>query len=194
MTDPPHADALYADALAVLAGWHPPHPQAGAARDRTLALLRAGPVAMTRAHRPGHVTASVLVVDQAAGRVLLCLHARFGRWMQLGGHCEPADRSLADAARREAVEESGISGLVLHPDPIDVDIHPVPSCQGGETVHHDVRYAAVAPPGAVTRVSAESRALGWFLPDALPEPLAHATAPLIGPALAAAPLIKGVSA
>jgi 8-oxo-dGTP pyrophosphatase MutT (NUDIX family) len=177
--------ALHADAVAVLSGWPPPGPAAAAARDRTLALLRAGPVALTRGHRPGHVTASALVVDAAAERVLLCLHARIGRWVQLGGHCEPGDRSLAAAALREATEESGIAGLALHPAPIDVDIHPVRSCQGG-SVHYDVRFAALAPPGAVERVSAESRALGWFRPEALPEPLASATAPLVAPALAAA--------
>ena len=180
---------LYADAVAVLSGWPAPGPAAARARDRTLALLQAGPVALSRAHRPGHLTASALVVDAAGERVLLCLHARIGRWVQLGGHCEPADRSLAEAALREATEESGIAGLVLHPAPIDVDIHPVTICHGG-SVHYDVRYAAVAPPGAVERVSAESRALGWFRPDALPEPLAGATAPLVGPALAAARTVR----
>lgn len=33
---------LYADAVAVLSGWTPPNPAEAAARDRTLALLRAG--------------------------------------------------------------------------------------------------------------------------------------------------------
>ena len=37
----------------------------------------AGPDALTRAHRAGHVTASALVVDEG-GRVLLCLHGRLG--------------------------------------------------------------------------------------------------------------------
>jgi 8-oxo-dGTP pyrophosphatase MutT (NUDIX family) len=183
------SEELYADALAVLSGWSPPDPAAAAARERTLALLAAGPVAVTRGHRPGHLTASVLVVDSAAEQVLLCLHGRFDRWVQLGGHCEPADRSLAAAALREATEESGIAGLLLHPDPIGIDVHPVPFCLGG-SVHHDIRYAAVAPPGAVERVSAESRALGWFRPVALPEPLASATAPLVAPALAAARKVR----
>lgn len=176
-------DALYADALALLTDWRPPTAEAAVALDRTLRLLRdGGPAAMTRAHRAGHLTASALVLDSTGDRVLLCLHGQFRRWVQLGGHCEPDDRSLAGAARREATEESGIPGLWLDPTPIDLDIHPV-SCQG-RSLHHDVRFAAVAPAGAIERVSAESVELGWFRPDALPAPLADATAHLVAPALA----------
>jgi 8-oxo-dGTP pyrophosphatase MutT (NUDIX family) len=138
---------------------------------------------VTRAHRPGHVTASALILDSTSTRVLLCLHGKFHRWVQVGGHCEPGDRTLADAALREATEESGIAGLRLDPVPIDLDVHPV-SCHGG-SVHYDVRFVAFAPPGAVERVSAESAALGWFAPDRLPAPLANATERLVAPALAA---------
>ncbi|SCG74088.1 8-oxo-dGTP pyrophosphatase MutT, NUDIX family [Micromonospora echinaurantiaca] len=182
-TDPAGHPALHADALAVLGAWAPTSPAAAAARDRTLDLLAAGPVATSRAHRAGHVTASALVLDPTGERVLLCLHGRFKRWVQLGGHCEPADRTLAGAALREATEESGIAGLRVDPVPIDVDVHPV-ACQGG-SLHYDVRFAVLAPPGAVERVSDESEALGWFPPDRLPQPLAGGTAQLVAPALAA---------
>ncbi|GAA4207969.1 NUDIX hydrolase [Actinocatenispora rupis] len=171
---------LYDDAVRVLTDWRP-EP----ARDRTLALLSAGPDAMYRAHPAGHVTASALVLDHAYERVLLCLHGRIRRWMQLGGHCEPADTSLAAAALREATEESGIAGLRLVPEPIDVDIHEV-TCGGRPSYHHDVRYVVVAPPGARELVSDESAALGWFRPGELPSPLADATERLIAPALAMA--------
>ncbi|MEU8260288.1 NUDIX domain-containing protein [Micromonospora sp. NPDC048999] len=179
---PAYAD-LHADATAVLSRWTPTSPAAAAARDRTLELLAAGPVAMSRGHRAGHVTASALVLDATGERILLCLHGKFRKWVQLGGHCEPGDRTLAAAALREVAEESGIAGMVVDPEPIDVDIHPV-TCQGG-SLHYDVRFAVLAPVGATERVSDESEALGWFPPDRLPEPLAHATVQLIAPALAA---------
>lgn len=174
---------LHADTVDVLTRWAPTSPAAADARDRTLALLAAGPVATTRAHRPGHVTASVLIVDATGRRLLLCLHGKFRQWVQLGGHCEPTDRTLAGAALREATEESGIPGLRIDPEPIDLDIHPVP-CQGG-SFHHDVRFLVVAPADAVERVSDESEALGWFPPDALPTPRLSGVDQLVAPGLAA---------
>ena len=178
---------LHADAVRVLTGWAATSEEADVARKRTLELLTAGPAAMTRAHRAGHVTASALVVD-GDGRVLLCLHGRLGLWMQLGGHCEPGDATLAAAALREATEESGIAGLILDPDPIDVDVHEV-RCGGYDggpaepSVHYDVRFLLRCPAGTVEQISDESSALAWFRPGALPSPLASATARQIPPAL-----------
>ncbi|ABP53418.1 NUDIX hydrolase [Salinispora tropica] len=175
--------ALHADALTVLRGWVPTSAAAADARDRTLDLLTAGPEAMSRTHRAGHVTASALVLDATGSQVLLCLHGKLHQWVQLGGHCEPDDPTLAAAALREATEESGVTGLRIDPVPIDVDIHPV-TCQGG-SFHHDVRFAVLAPPGARLQVSEESEELGWFPPNQLPTPLAGGTTQLIRPALAA---------
>ena len=181
-------ETLYDDAVRVLGAWPATSDDAELSRKRTLELLTDGPVAMTRAHRAGHVTASALIVGDD-DRVLLCLHGRLGLWMQLGGHCEAGDATLAAAALREATEESGIAGLRLDPTPIDIDIHDV-RCGAADgapaepSVHYDVRFLLRAPSGAREQVSAESSQLGWFAPGELPEPLASGTRQQIGPALA----------
>jgi hypothetical protein len=138
------------DALRLLAGWSPPTDVADVVRWRFLDLLESAPEA-ARPDNPGaHLTASALIVSAGLDRVLLCLHGRMHRWVQVGGHCEDSDVTIAHAACREATEESGIAGLRLHPDPIDLDIHTV-TCRYGPASHFDVRFAAIAPPGAEGR-------------------------------------------
>ncbi|MDT0425678.1 NUDIX hydrolase [Streptomyces evansiae] len=130
-------------------------------RDAYLAHLDAHPDdGMWKACGAGHVTASALVVCPERGEVLLTLHRKLRLWLQMGGHCEPGDVTLADAALREAREESGIGALELHPGgPVRLDLHPIP---GPCTRHFDVQYVALAPAAAAARISDESLDLRWF--------------------------------
>lgn len=152
----------------MLSEWAAPDEQQEKARIEFLEHLAGHPDGMWRECVPGHITASTAVLDASRTRVLLTLHRKLKMWLQLGGHCEPGDLTLADAALREATEESGIEGLRQLPGPVSVDRHLVP-CHPGGSYHYDVQYAAIAPPGVQERISEESDALAWFPVDALPD-------------------------
>jgi 8-oxo-dGTP pyrophosphatase MutT (NUDIX family) len=97
---------------------------------------------------PGHVTTSAFILDEAGERILLIHHRSLDRWLQPGGHYE-APEDLAVSALREAVEETGMKGLVIdswHRTSglaIDIDSHRIPARpERGEPEHwhHDIRY------------------------------------------------------
>jgi 8-oxo-dGTP pyrophosphatase MutT (NUDIX family) len=159
---------LHADAVRTLAAWSPGDRQQESLRQAFLAYLAARPDACARSCEPGHLTASLLLLDTAGERALLTLHPRVGRWLQLGGHCEPDDGSLALAALREGSEESGIDGISVDPRPLHLAVHPITCSLGVPTRHLDVRFLGVAPPDAEPAITPESVDLAWWPIDDLP--------------------------
>ncbi|HET7385325.1 MAG TPA: NUDIX domain-containing protein [Nocardioidaceae bacterium] len=189
MTTPSSLSAtLHADALRTLEQWSARSAEQETLRTRYVAHLRAHPDGVSRSCRPDHLTAGCLVVsggDMAGRAVLLNLHRKARRWFAFGGHCEAGDATLADAALREATEESGLSGLAFDPAPVHLDEHVVTFCHPGEEVHHlDVRFRAFAPAGAVPAVSDESLDVRWWPVDALPSDLGEEMHALIRAACA----------
>ena len=160
--------SLHASVIATLTDWQAPDAGQDALRHAVLAFLVARPDGCERACVPGHITASALVISED-GRALLTLHPRFGRWLQLGGHCEGGDADILTAALREATEESGIEGLRMEPDLAANHVHPVTCSLGVPTRHLDLQFIAHAPAGAEYVVSDESTDLRWFRFDGLPE-------------------------
>ena len=123
---------------------------------RTLSLLDHGDRALSRDFfTPGHVTASAFVLSPKRDALLLILHEKLGLWLQPGGHVEPSDASVEEAARREAAEEVGLTTLELaHPGIFDVDVHDIPARPGQpEHRHFDVRFLFVSPTHAVRPAS-----------------------------------------
>ncbi|ARK06498.1 hypothetical protein B8281_18970 [Cellulosimicrobium sp. TH-20] len=202
MTAPDPAALLARDALDRLDRWEPVDPRQGALAAEYRAFVRgdAGPraEAVRRDGGPQHLTASCFVLSPGLDRVLLCFHRKGRFWVQVGGHTEPEDTTLAGAAYREAREESGIEDLVpFDPDPepgvpldadpeqgvesvagsravaapaapVDVHRHDLAAAFGTCRTHWDVGFVAFADPDARTVVSDESEDVAWFPVDALP--------------------------
>ncbi|MEU4647693.1 NUDIX hydrolase [Nocardia fluminea] len=162
------AESLHASATELLTEWTPETNSDRSLREAFLAFLGSAPRGCLREHAPGHITASAIVLSHDRHDILLTLHPRVGRWIQLGGHCEPEDKTVRDAALREAVEESGIPGLILTPGLYGAQAHPITCSLGVPTRHLDLLFEIVAPPGAVPVRSSESTDLRWWPVDGLP--------------------------
>jgi 8-oxo-dGTP pyrophosphatase MutT (NUDIX family) len=164
-------------------GWLDLGPAAvdAAALARIRAFVNGEPRCFHRECLEGHITGSALVVTPGLDKVLLTLHAKLGKWLQLGGHSD-GDGATHLVAMREAEEESGIKGLAFGgpfaavrleggeaarlPLPIDLDCHEIPA-RGAEPthVHYDVRFIIIAPEGAEPVLTEESKDLRWLALD-----------------------------
>ncbi len=139
-------------------------------------FIAAHPDCFERSCRVGHITGSAMVASPGLDRVLLTLHAKLGKWLQLGGHTDGASDVLA-SAWREAREESGSSAVRPWPLssfpipgvpasetlPFDLDIHAIPARGSDEThFHFDVRYLFVLDPDRPLQLNHESKDLRWL--------------------------------
>lgn len=168
--------------ITLLTDWEAPNPAQDSLREAVLGFVLARDDSCLRECEPGHVTASTLVLDDTGERVLLTLHPRLGRWVQLGGHCED-DEDILAAALREATEESGVANLWLRPELVAVHVHPVTCSLGVPTRHLDLQFMAHAPAGAQIVLSDESDDLRWWPADELPSGTDHALEYLVRQAL-----------
>lgn len=152
----------------LLAGYAAPDATQAETRDEILAFIDAHPAdAHRRSCAPGHLTASALLLDHAGERALLTFHAKLGRWLQLGGHCD-GDANLPHVALRECQEESGIDELEVVSGIVDVDIHEIPARKDEPAhLHLDTRYLVRAAAGAEAVRNHESLELRWFTPEEL---------------------------
>jgi 8-oxo-dGTP pyrophosphatase MutT (NUDIX family) len=138
----------------------PGDPGLEADRLRILELLAIHGDIAVRTSRPGHLTGSAFVVDHERRRCVLLFHHKLQRWLQPGGHAD-GEMNLAAVAWREATEETGVEGLLIDPQPVDLDIHRVAPPAEDAHLHLDVRFVVVAPPTALLVRNHESDALRW---------------------------------
>jgi 8-oxo-dGTP pyrophosphatase MutT (NUDIX family) len=161
---------LHDDARLMLHTWQPHAPDQIRLRDVYLEYLDAKSDAMSRSCREGHLTASAMVMNQSRDAVLLTLHPKVGRWLQLGGHLESEDHTVRAGAAREVYEEGGLLPTWISAQPIRLDRHPVP-CGGQPSEHFDVQFLAIVDDAQPIQISDESLDLRWFALSNLPDDL-----------------------
>ena len=127
--------------ISLLRSYVPPDDEIGA-HEAMLELIEAEAAPFDRnVFSPGHFTASGFVVSPGLGAVLLVHHRRLERWLQPGGHVDPGDVSVEDAARREIEEETGIGNLVGLGGLVDIDVHAIPPRHDEPAHRHfDLRF------------------------------------------------------
>lgn len=179
--------SLHAQARGVVAAFDHRESAQRDRADQYLAFLDSHADGVWRECRVGHITASALVMDRDGEHVLLTLHPKVGRWLQLGGHLEPGDPGVLEGAVREVMEESGLNSGRISVVPVRLDRHPVPCGRGpaGEPLaseHLDVQFVVQVLELLPPKISAESDDLRWFPLTELPTIDASVTA-LIGDSL-----------
>ncbi|MEM9714280.1 MAG: NUDIX hydrolase [Actinomycetota bacterium] len=154
------------DAIAVVEAFTPADDDQSAARRQILDLITTHDESLHRTCMTGHLTGSAVVVDRGVTRTLVLFHRKLQKWLQPGGHVD-GDANLAAGALREATEETGIAGLEVWSEPVDLDVHVVEPPSEAAHLHLDVRYVVRAPDGAIEQGNHESEQLLWVALDEL---------------------------
>lgn len=151
---------------------------------RFCAFVESQPSCFERSLDLGHVTGSALVVSSDGSKVLLLLHRKLNKWLQLGGHSDGNPDPMA-VAKREAHEESGLAELYPFPWhrsfenlsicqqipdyetlPFDLDIHEIPARKSEAAhLHFDVRFLFQAGASHDLIPNEEAKDLRWLSLD-----------------------------
>jgi 8-oxo-dGTP pyrophosphatase MutT (NUDIX family) len=149
----------------LLESYHPTDKEEISHKKKMIAFIKNHADCFSRTNGEGHITASAWVINEDNSKVLLLLHKKLNRWLQLGGHAD-GETDVTKVALKEAEEESGIEGMKLYNQSIfDIDIHTIPPYKDiPEHLHYDIRFLVKAPHQEFIKNN-ESIALEWFSQD-----------------------------
>lgn len=129
-------------------------------------------------HAPLWLPGTTAVVTTPDGRVLLGRRADSGLWALPSGIPEPGER-MSVAVAREVLEETGVRVAVEALVAV-FTLPPVTYPNGDVSAYVDHLFRCRYLDGTPRVADDESLDVGWFAPDALPEPLAPRTPELLG--------------
>ena len=149
----------------LLSEWNDPSDgEAEKSRELCLGLIRETPMPFARSQfAPGHITGTACILHPNRDMVLLVHHRKLDRWLLPGGHVEAGiDNRVADTARREAVEETGVQlDKTVPPRLVGIDVHGIPGRKKEPFhLHHDLIFSFRASSEAFVG-SEEVRGLVW---------------------------------
>lgn len=125
-------------------------------------FVKNNPDCFQREYAPGHITASVWIVNPTFTKVLMTHHAKIGLWLQPGGHCD-GDTDVLYVAKKELEEETGLQQYQLKENIFDVDVHLISAYKNDpEHLHYDIRFLTIADDAHEIIISDESHDLKWF--------------------------------
>jgi len=143
-----------------------PTQEEQAYKERMLDFLEESQDCFERFLPTRHFTASAWMLNNDKSQALLMHHAKLNIWVQPGGHAD-GDSDLCAVAVKEAIEESGIYGIVpVSYDIFDIDIHKIPA-NSKEVAHdhYDVRFLVKVISDEKFVQNRESKELRWISKD-----------------------------
>jgi len=136
-------------------------------------IARHGDGILSRENAFAHMTASSIIVNRARTKTLMAYHKIYQSWAWTGGHMD-GENDFEAVARREAQEETGISGLRrLGNGAASIEILPVwahvkRGRNVGSHLHLNVSYLFEADDALPLAVKEdENSAVGWIEVDKL---------------------------
>ena len=136
---------------------------------------RLGDAILTRESEIAHMTASSIIVSPDRRRTLMAFHRIYNSWAWTGGHAD-GESDFEAVARREAREETGISGLtrlgggIASLEILPVWAHVKRGKPVGSHLHLNVSYLFEADDSLPLSVREdENSAVGWIAVDRLCE-------------------------
>lgn len=162
------------DIARALREYRPYNEQEAHDKEVMLHLLQTSPDIFERKNQVAHFTASSWLTNREHDKVLMIYHNIYHSWAWTGGHAD-GDTDLLAVARREAMEETGVTEIktvtedIFSIEILTVDGHVKRGSYVPSHLHLNVTYLLEADEEEVLRVKPdENSGVKWFsLEDAL---------------------------